>query len=562
MKCLKVSNACYVLLLLAMMALLTVAAPAYAQTGRSIELEPQQGKIGDSITIAGEGFNTSSGSFDKYAAIFFSDQEATTLQDIDTHVTIYETVKEGVWLDYNGEFQTSFVIPARLTDGVTDRDVTSGTYYIYVCHYQSTNPPVLATRIRAIAAITVTMGEISLSPRMGRTGILVEITGTDFPNRVNLEFKYDDSFVTIESGSTRTGSTGSFLSVFKVPESAFGSHTVTVTAADVEVQAKFTVSPEIEVVPTSGLANTRVAVSGTGFTGGTPINLWFDNSRVATTAATSKGSFMKAFDVPELEAGSYVIEAEGEANLSKANFRIVAPVPAPVPSPTPAPARPNLSISSETGSVGMGLLIGGSGFKPESQVVIEYDGGVISSTLSDRNGVIAAAFSVPRSDYGDHTITASDGTNKEELLFTVESTPPQAPSLISPETGARIVGTFTLDWTDVADDSLPVVYELQIDEGLDFSAGAMILEKKQLSGSAYVVTVEDMSKIQVSETPYYWRVRAIDGASNEGRWSSPGAFIVADAFPGWALYTLIGLGVIVLVAAGFFLNMKISRRKG
>ena len=120
----------------------------------------------------------------------------------------------------------------------------------------------------------------------------------------------------------------------------------------------------------------------------------------------------------------------------------------------------------------------------------------------------------------------------------------------------------SFEWSDVSDESLPVTYELQVADKPDFSTGAIILKKEQLSRSAYTATSEDMEKLEVSKTPYYWRVRATDSASNLGEWASPSTFMVAAAFPGWALYTLIALGVIILVALGFLLNMKLSRSRG
>lgn len=79
--------------------LLAVTIPATpAQAARGIKLDPERGSIGDKITVTGTGFNKSTATADKYAAIYFSSQEATTLDDIGTNVTRYEIVKDGVLL--------------------------------------------------------------------------------------------------------------------------------------------------------------------------------------------------------------------------------------------------------------------------------------------------------------------------------------------------------------------------------------------------------------------------------------------------------------------------------
>ncbi|GAH69146.1 unnamed protein product, partial [marine sediment metagenome] len=116
------------------LSLLVVAVPVAAQT-RFIDLDPEEGKIGDEITIVGEGFNASTDTTDKYANIYFSSQEASTVHDIDDDVTRYNLLREGVWLDEEGEFETTFTVPDELDDGDDEVDVEAGTYYVYVTHY-------------------------------------------------------------------------------------------------------------------------------------------------------------------------------------------------------------------------------------------------------------------------------------------------------------------------------------------------------------------------------------------------------------------------------------------
>ncbi len=116
-----------------------------AQTTRSIALWPTKGKIGDTLTLVGKGFNKSTPDIDKYAAIFFSSQKASTYDDIGDEVKAYKLVNEGVWLDENGAFETTFTVPSELDDGDDEEDVIFGTYYVYVCHYVGN---ILSPRIR------------------------------------------------------------------------------------------------------------------------------------------------------------------------------------------------------------------------------------------------------------------------------------------------------------------------------------------------------------------------------------------------------------------------------
>jgi len=318
------------------LSLLVIAVPATAQT-RFITLVPDEGTIGSTVTIAGEGFNKSTETTDKYAVIYFSSQEATTIDDIDDDVTIYEIVKDGLWLDENGEFEETFTVPDELDDGATDRDVTSGTYYLYVCHYLSITPPTIAKDIRAIAEFTVIGGQITLDPDEGPVATEVEITGTEFSSRDDIIIEYDGDEVDIE-GDDETDSYGEFVSFILIPESTAGIHTITITVSGSEVEAEFTVEPEVILSPTSGEADTTVTVSGTGFGRREEVTIYFNNTGLATATADGQGSFDFTFSVPELEAGIYTLEAEDDdENLDTAKFTITVPSP-PTPSPTPSPA--------------------------------------------------------------------------------------------------------------------------------------------------------------------------------------------------------------------------------
>ena len=543
---------------------LTLALPVSAQVVRSIELEPDSGKIGDKVTVTGTGFNKSTESTDKYAGIFFSSQEATTLEDIGIDVVTYERVKEGVWLNEDGDFRATFTVPDELNDGKVDVDVTSGTYYVYICHYQSINPATLAPRIRAVATFTVMRGEISISPKRGTVGTLIEITGTDFPKSTGLTFRYDDYAVPVDSGNKKTSSLGGFISIITVPDSTAGPHTVGAIASNIQVSTTFTVNPEILLSSTSGEADKRVTVTGTGFSSKSNIDIWFHNVQVAVATTNTAGKFSISFKVPSLNAGLYTIDAEGLNNIAKAKFTVVVPSAQPAPSPAPSPTAPKaiVSTSATGGYVGQTMVASGASFKAGGIVAIKYDGQTITTTSADSNGLFAASFVIPASKYGEHIITADDGTNAVEVKFTVEAIPPPIPTLLSPEPGDKLQAPITFYWTGVTDNSRPVSYEFQIATNKEFSRDSIIIEKEELVKTEYTITRADQSKLVRTKAPYYWRVRAIDAASNEGNWTGQSTFYVPTAFPGWALFTLIALGIIILLVLGYLLSRtNLFRRK-
>jgi hypothetical protein len=539
------------------LSILLVALPATpAQAVRGVTLLPTEGKIGDRITITGTGFNKSTADTDKYAAIFFSSDEAGTIDDIDVEVIHYKLVKDVVWLDEEGDFETTFRVPDTLDDGSKEEDVTRGTYYIYVCHYLGTT---IQTRIRAVATFTVAMGEISLSPLRGTVGTLLEITGTDFADNMPLTVKYDGFTIPVDSGSKQTNSRGDFDSVILIPDSVAGSHTVTALVSGGEAKATFTIEPDILINPTSGESGTVVIISGTGFEKMKAVTIWFYNAAVATATTSIMGSFYTNFNVPDIQAGRYNVEAEQGANIAKTRFTIAVPPPPPEPpQPSPEPS-PSLSISATTGSIGQGIVMGGAGFKADATVTIKYDYDLLTAATTDSSGGFAAAFTVPISNHGNHTITASDGTSTSELNFAVESIPPPVPTLLLPEMGAEVESPMDFNWRGVIDPSAPLTYTLQVATSPDFSATSTVLEKKGLTQTEYSVTEAEGMRLGTAKAPYYWRARAIDGASNEGNWANPGVFYVASSgLPTWAIITIAVLGVIFLLALGYFIHMKTS----
>ncbi len=554
-----------ILSLFIILSLLVIALPATpVQALGTLTLVPEEGSIGGRITIAGEGFIQSTDTSEKSAIIYFSREEATIIHDIDDDVTVYKIVDSWVYLSFEGEFETTFTVPAKLDDGVDEddyEDVTSGTYYLYLCYYLGTTDTI-ATKIRAFAEFTVIAGQVTIDPDEGPVATEAEITGTDFGTRENITIEYDGDDVDID-GDDRTDSDGEFTSYILIPESTAGDHTITVTVAGSEVEADFTVEPEIIISPTSGEADTEVSVSGTGFGRRKEVTVYFANAGLATVDADSDGSFDVTFDVPDLGEGIYDIEAEDDDdNLDKAKFTItVSATPAPAPSPTPTPPLPSptaVEISSTSGRIGEDIVLTGAGFEAEATITIEYDDEEIATAAADANGLFITIVKVPTSKSGDHTITISDGTNIEELTFTVESEPPPVPMPLLPAMGDKVKPPVLFDWEEVTADSPPATYVLQVAIDDDFTADSIVLNKEELTKTEYTVTEAEAIDLVGQETLYYWRVRAVDAAENEGAWTGAGQFYVTTPFgmPDWAIYTLLGLGGLVLFGVGYWMGRR------
>jgi hypothetical protein len=556
------------------LSLLVIAIPAVPALAYSydIEIDPEEGAIGDEIAIVGDDFSYSTETTEKWAKIYFTDVEVDE-GDLIANLDTYELVESEFIGEYDtadeGEFETTFEVPAELTDGADDEVVVPGTYYIFVVIETTLG----VSPIRAVAEFTVTGGEISLDIDEGPVDTLVEITGEYFVADEEIEITYHNGSTTvdiaIEDGDDETDSDGEFASIISIPESTAGAHDLTVTVGTTEVEAEFTVEPDILITPQSGEAGTLITVSGTGFSKREEVEIWFnDNIGVATTTTGSTGSFTATFNVPSgLEASIYNVDAEDGTNVARAKFTLtVPPPPPPTTEPTETPTTPttpppsttSLSISQESGPVGTQIVMGGAGFAAGGTITVKYNDEEVAKATADASGVFVATFQVPASRHGANTISVSDGTSTNELTFTVESVPPATPPPLLPEMGVKVKSPILFDWDDATDASSPVTYDLQIATDRNFLASSMVLEKAALAESEYTLTEEEELILAGMETPYYWRIRAVDAAQNEGMWTGTGEFYVTTPFslPDWAKYTLYGIGGVLLFGIGYWLGRR------
>ncbi|GAI57012.1 unnamed protein product, partial [marine sediment metagenome] len=67
----------------------------------------------------------------------------------------------------------------------------------------------------------------------------------------------------------------------------------------------------------------------------------------------------------------------------------------------------------------------------------------------------------------------------------------------------------------------------------NFTSASVVLEKAGLTSSEYTVNEGEELEPRSKEEPYYWRVKAVDGASNESAWSGERAFYVGS--PAWTV---------------------------
>ena len=122
----------------------------------------------------------------------------------------------------------------------------------------------------------------------------------------------------------------------------------------------------------------------------------------------------------------------------------------------------------------------------------------------------------------------------------------------------RAKSPISFDWEDVTDDSLPVIYGLQIATDEAFSANSIVLEESGIELSEYTVASEDRLNTVTQDAPYYWHVKAVDRAYNEGEWSDTRTFHVGFgmSLPQYVIYIIIIGAALLFAAFTFWLGRK------
>jgi len=500
----------------------------------SVNLTPKEGQIGDWVDVEYKGSET--------VRFYFSGDKADIGDKIGSQVRAYMRILSG---------NTDFKVPDRLEDGAIKEDVHGGEYYFYAA--------VANKDIIASATFTVIKGEIWLEPEEGSVGDVVKISGEDLRPGEAVTVEYGDDDIAITSGDTQTDSEGKLTCTVIIPDSIMGEHIIIVAdESGDKPEAVFTVEPKITLIPPQQEGGKAVEVIGTGFEVEYAITLTLDGNRVDTTPyyieTDLQGSFNCVFAAPLYDSPTTLKLIASDRNTNKAEAQLTVLGGIRLGSATTA---------SSPGHAGMELTIYGVGFTSGAAVTITYNEGdeVISqaTATADANGNFTTIFIVPPSSAGSHVIKATaGGSTAGTATFIMESEAPPVPLIKLPEVTGTAEEEARFDWSDVTDPS-GVSYTLQVASDVDFNTIAV--EKKDLPISEYTLTGGE-KLTPAGRSAYYWRVKAVDGASNDGRWSPVGLFYVGfsgTAMSGGVWYILYGLIGLALACLVFWIYKRRSR---
>jgi len=302
--------------------------------------------------------------------------------------------------------------------------------------------------------LTVVLQKITLSPTKGFTGATVTVSGRGFTADGTVDIRWymdmDSAYITIVNDFP-IGSDGMFSTTFKVPlvpDPTPPGHDYKVEAVDSEglsAEATFTViaPAKITLDPTSGKAGATVLISGEWFTPGAEVSFTFGGQALETSPspvyADENGAFTTYFDVPDVDAGTYLVKATDTEGVSAtAKFKVIVPTIIIKTRATQYIQGDTISIyvNSSEGIVGAYLEI----TDPNGMVFWSHELGGDIATI-DSWYVLASYLtaSLPSdAPLGTWNFTAYDSDAKEEILKTNLFTVAAKPSL--DDNTAKIIG--------------------------------------------------------------------------------------------------------------------------
>ena len=413
-----------------------------------------------------------------------------------------------------------------------DIGITPAGYYLFKADFCDTQVP-----------FTVTPS-VTLNQAGGLIGDIVEVWGNGFAAAKPVTIYLDD----VKMTTSDTDDFGSFPNAkFTFPPSASGKHTILVKDSEKNsVKTTYTINPRVVLNPVSGSVGDTIQASAAGFPAVSNVILSYDGVDLATVPTDARGSVLTTFKIPPCGDALHKVKLTDGLNPVITGVTVV----------------PAMTISQNTGYVGQSVTMNGTGFRIGNALAATYDTVNLSGSTVAQDGSFSYTFKIPKSMAGPHNINVSDGINNRSAAFTMESTPPPAPGLVAPSEGTRFTKDARFLWEGVTDPS-GVTYTIEIADDSRFSQP--VISQGNLS-QTYLDVPDAAKTLPGKSDGYYWRVKAVDGASNVGGWSVIGSFYkgvtvesVMSDMPAWTKFTLVGVGLLLFVFMVIFIRRNIMR---
>jgi hypothetical protein len=345
-----------------------------------------------------------------------------------------------------------------------------------------------------------------------------------------------------------TDSKGQFSDAkIAIPACPRGNHNIKVQDSENNIAtAVYNVRQQMTIMPSTAAVGDNVTIVGTGFGPVSDVTAYFDDKDAGIVQTGTDGGFTTTIKVPACGDGVHRVKVDDRVNKAYKDINISS----------------SLIINPDLGFIGMPVGIQGSGFRPGFPVNMTYDNVKMEGTTVGPNGSFTNNFKIPVSRFGPHTVTVSDGINSQKVIFTVESTAPPVPSAVLPADGERMTKDIHFEWGAVSDPS-GVAYTFEIADDPKF---VNVIMSQANVVTNYIDITEDSKMLPGKEKPYYWRVKAVDRASNESPFSSVSSFYKGHTFltiltnmPDWVKWVLAILGLVLFGFMFFWIGHTIRR---
>jgi hypothetical protein len=391
-------------------------------------------------------------------------------------------------------------------------------------------------------AVVNTKGAFSINPQSGPARTVVTISGIGFEAGKNIIITFNGVNIGTNPATVTSDAIGNFSASITIPSTASGTFPIAINDGTTSLTANFTASALAKATQTQGPVGGNIPINGNGFNAGTTISIKYDGVQIGTAIADNNGAFSAIFPAPVSAAGEHKIIATDGVNSINFIFTI-----------TPA-----AQASVDAGRVGTDIVVNGTAFTPNGTITIKYGNNQVAAVTADSKGVFSSSFKAPASKGGKYVITATDGVTTIPFDFTMETIAPAVPGLVSPAKDAKVEPLAEFQWAPVTDPS-GVTYTFQLSKDTDSSV--LLIDKPGLTTTKYQISENEKLQSTGKDKPYYWRVRAIDGAYNESAWSTPQPFVVGMTLPFWIWYPIGVLVVALVFILGFLIGRRVERIK-
>jgi hypothetical protein len=380
----------------------------------------------------------------------------------------------------------------------------------------------------ASASFTTRNQRVIVSPGLSYVGENVKIDGSGFTAGENIAFSLynaESIYADISSvpDSIIVNEKGEFSAYFQIPFCPADTYVIEASDGTIKAAAIMEVKPKSTLDHIIGFIGSVVSYNGNGFHPGRFVIVSYDGIPLTEVNVDNDGIVLTSFSIPPGPAGEHIISITDGENTESYVFSVFS--------------RAQIEINRNSGYVGSEIILIGKGFIPGRAALVRYDDIPVSEASINTEASFTTTFLVPVCLSGEHIITITDGINSVQSVLDIESLAPPSPKLIAPMHDNIPGPEVHLVWEDVTDLS-GVSYVIQIASDPVFTTDTMIVETSGLSLPEYHFTPESKAAYYKKGMSFYWRVKAIDFASNTGDWSEIGDFSIADNDSPFASYGL------------------------